>query len=330
MCSRVLYVGQDDLVVTGRSMDWMIPTGSNIWALPAGLTRDGAAAVNSFSWTSVHGSVVSTMYDGVTVDGVNDAGLAANALYLSVATYPKRDPAIPGLSVAAWTQYALDMFSSVAEAVEGMSTPPYGLVSPVLPGGHAATGHLALSDATGDSAIFEYLDGDLVVHHGADFTVMTNDPTYDEQLALCAYWDQVGGNAMLPGTERPADRFVRARYYLNGSTFSGDAVQGLAEVFAIVRNVSVPMIQSTPDKPNVAPTLWRTAVDQRSLTYYWEGTNRPTCSGSSSPISIYRPEPRSSDSRPRTAPPGPVRCRTTSSIPSSSPICPRSPEPRLR
>jgi choloylglycine hydrolase len=262
----VLYAGQDNLVITGRSMDWMIPTGSNIWVLPAGLTRDGAAAVNSFSWTSAHGSVVSTMYD---------AGLGANALYLSAATYPTRDPAVPGLSVAAWTQYALDTFSSVAEAVDGLTIPPFGLVSPVLPGGHAATGHLALSDATGDSAIFEYLDGELVVHHGAEFTVMTNDPTYSEQLALCTYWDEVGGNAMLPGTERPADRFVRARYYLNGATLSGDAARGLAEVFAIVRNASVPMIQSTPDKPNVAPTLWRTAIDHRSLTYYWEATNQP-------------------------------------------------------
>jgi penicillin V acylase-like amidase (Ntn superfamily) len=275
MCTRVLYVGQDDLVITGRSMDWMVPTGSNIWALPAGLTRDGAAAHNSFSWTSAHGSVVSTMYDGVTVDGVNDTGLGAHALYLSAAQYPKRDLAVPGLSVAAWTQYALDMFSSVAEAVEELADPPFGLVSPVLPGGHAATGHLALSDATGDSAIFEYLDGKLVIHHGSEFAVMTNDPTYDQQLALCDYWDQVGGNAMLPGTERPADRFVRARYYLNGSTLSGDAARGLAEVFAIVRNASVPMIQSTPDKPNVAPTLWRTAIDHRSLTYYWEGTNQP-------------------------------------------------------
>ena len=154
MCSRVLYVGEDGLVVTGRSMDWMIPTQSNIWALPAGLHRDGAAAVNSFSWVSAHGSLVTTMYDGVTVDGINDAGLGANALYLSSATYPKRDAATPGLSVAAWTQYALDMFASVAEAVEGLSAPPYGVVSPLLPGGHAATGHLALSDATGDSAIF--------------------------------------------------------------------------------------------------------------------------------------------------------------------------------
>ena len=275
MCSRVLYVGEDGLVVTGRSMDWMIPTESNLWALPAGLTRDGAAAVNSFAWTSVHGSLVTAMYDGVTIDGVNAAGLAANALYLSSARYPERDTSVPGLSVAAWTQYALDMFASVTEAVDGLGTPPYEVVSPVLPGGHAATGHLALSDATGDSAILEYLDGELVVHHGADFTVMTNDPTYDQQLALCVYWDEVGGDAMLPGTERPADRFIRARYYLDGSTSTGDAASGLAEVFAIVRNVSVPMIESRPDKPNVAPTLWRTAIDHRSLTYYWESTSQP-------------------------------------------------------
>jgi penicillin V acylase-like amidase (Ntn superfamily) len=275
MCTRVLYVGQDGLVITGRSLDWMIPTGSNIWALPAGLNRDGAAAVNSYSWTSLHGSVISTMYDGVTLDGINSAGLGANALYLAAANYPERNDSVPGLSVAAWTQYALDMFSSVAEAVEGLTAPPFQVVSPVLPGGHSATGHLALSDASGDSAIFEYLDGVLVVHHGAEFTVMTNDPTYDEQLALCVYWDEVGGNAMLPGTERPADRFVRARYYLKGSTFSGDAARGVAEVFAIVRNASVPMIQSTPERPNVAPTLWRTAIDHRSLTYYWEATNQP-------------------------------------------------------
>ncbi len=275
MCTRVLYIGQDGLVITGRSLDWMIPTGSNIWALPAGLDRQGAAATNPFTWTSAHGSVISTMYDGATLDGVNDAGLGANVLYLAAAGYPRRDPDVPGLSVAAWTQYALDAYPSVAEAVAGLADPPFQLVSPVLPGGYAATGHLALSDASGDSAILEYLDGSLVVHHGPEYTVMTNDPTYDEQLALCVYWDEVGGSAMLPGTERPADRFVRARYYLNGSTFSGDAQRGVAEVFAIVRNASVPMIQSTPEKPNVAPTLWRTAIDHRSLTYYWEATDRP-------------------------------------------------------
>jgi penicillin V acylase-like amidase (Ntn superfamily) len=275
MCTRVLYVGLDALVITGRSMDWMTATGSNIWSLPSGLPRDGAAQLNPFSWRSQHGSVISSMYDGVTVDGVNDAGLGANALYLSAAHYPTRDPSIPGLSVAAWTQYALDMFATVAEAVESLSDPPFQVVSPVLPGGHAATGHLALSDATGDSAIFEYLDGQLVVHHGSEYVVMTNDPTYEQQLALCTYWDEVGGSAMLPGTERPADRFVRAHYYLDGLAPTSDLTRGIADVFGIVRNASVPAIRSTPEKPNVAPTLWRSAIDHRSLTYFWESTSQP-------------------------------------------------------
>lgn len=275
MCTRILYVGQDALVITGRSMDWMTGTGSNIWALPAGLQRDGAAEVNSFSWTSRNGSVVSAMYDGVTVDGVNEAGLGANALYLSAAQYPERDNSVPGLTVAAWTQYALDMFSTVADAVESLRDPPFQVVSPVLPGGHAATGHLALSDSSGDSAIFEYLNGQLSVHHGAEYVVMTNDPIYEQQLALCVYWDEVGGNAMLPGTERPADRFIRARYYLNGLAPTNDLTRGLADVLGIVRNASVPAIHPTAEKPNVAPTLWRSAIDHRSLTYFWESTRQP-------------------------------------------------------
>jgi choloylglycine hydrolase len=275
MCTRVLYRGDDDLVITGRSMDWMIPTGSNLWALPAGLVRDGAASGNSFGWTSQRGSVIATMYDRATVEGVNDAGLAAHALYLASSRYPARDTALPGLSVAAWTQYALDMHSTVAAAVEGLSEAGFQVTNATLPGDEPATAHLALSDASGDSAILEYLEGRLVVHHGPEFQVMTNDPPFDQQLALCSYWDEVGGDAMLPGTERPADRFVRTRYYLQQAPTTDDGDRGVAEVFAIVRNASVPMITASPEKPNVAPTLWRSAVDHRSMTYYWEATNLP-------------------------------------------------------
>jgi choloylglycine hydrolase len=121
MCTRVLYRGDDDLVITGRSMDWMVPTGSNLWALPVGLEHDGATAEHPLRWTSRRGSVISTMYDRATVEGVNDHGLAAHALYLAACRYPERDPALPGMSVAAWTQYALDLFSSVAAAVDGLS-----------------------------------------------------------------------------------------------------------------------------------------------------------------------------------------------------------------
>lgn len=53
--------------------------------------------------------------------------------------------------------------------------------------------HLAISDASGDSAIFEYRDGKLEIHHGRQYQVMTNSPFYNDQLAILDYWQQIGG-----------------------------------------------------------------------------------------------------------------------------------------
>lgn len=77
--------------------------------------------------------------------------------------------------------------------------------------GHDATLHLAMEDATGDSAIVEYVEGKRVVHHGRQFTLMTNDPTYDEQLALLAKQDfsHPSREMPLPGNVNPVDRFQR-------------------------------------------------------------------------------------------------------------------------
>jgi penicillin V acylase-like amidase (Ntn superfamily) len=71
----------------------------------------------------------------------------------------------------------------------------------------AARGRLDTSWFAKDSAIFEYVQGKLVIHHGRKYQVMTNSLTFDEQLALSTYWEQIGGLTMLLGTNRAADRF---------------------------------------------------------------------------------------------------------------------------
>ena len=50
--TRVLYVGDDGLVIAGRSMDWNDDTHTNLWVFPRGMQRDGAAGPNSVKWTS--------------------------------------------------------------------------------------------------------------------------------------------------------------------------------------------------------------------------------------------------------------------------------------
>ena len=142
---------------------------------------------------------------------MNDAGLVANALYLVEADYgDAKASGKPLISVGAWTQYALDNYSTVAEAVEGLEQ---GAVRRRRARSSRmdskAGGHLALADASGDSAIFEYIGGKLVIHHDRKYTVMTNSPTFDQQLAIDAYWKGVNGLSFQPGTIGSADRFVR-------------------------------------------------------------------------------------------------------------------------
>ena len=168
-CTRILYeLGTKDAIV-GRTMDWMVDPNTDLWAFPKGMERDGGVGARSIKWTSKYGSVISSFYNVATVDGINDAGLVANTLYLAEADYgDAKSSTKPEISVGAWTQYALDNFATVAEAVDALSKEPFVIVAPDLPGGAKATGHLALADASGDSAIFEYIGGKLVIHHGAE------------------------------------------------------------------------------------------------------------------------------------------------------------------
>ena len=105
---------------------------------------------------------------------------------------------------------------------------------------------------------------------------MTNSPAYDQQLALAAYWKDIGGSIMLPGTNRASDRFARMSYYINASTQTDDPLLAVATVFSVMRNVSVPIGISTPGKPNVADTLWLTVADQKNKVYYFQDTTSPS------------------------------------------------------
>ena len=274
-CSRVVYRGPDGAVVVGRTMDWEQSLEVNLWAFPAGLERDGNAGARSLKWKSKYGSVAATCYDKLVADGMNEKGLVVNVLYLSSSVYPQFDGTRPTLSIGAWAQYVLDTFATVDEAVAVLKDEPFQLGVLIMPGGHAGTVHLSLADATGDSAIFEYIDGKLVVHHGKQYSVMTNDPSYDQQLALNGYWQEVGGSIMLPGTERPADRFVRASYYLGEAPQTSDEREQIASVFSIIRNVSAPIGAVHAGQPNVAATLWRIVADQKRGVYYFELTDTP-------------------------------------------------------
>lgn len=275
-CSRMVYTGENNIVVTGRSMDWATPMESNLWAFPRGMEKNGNVSGNSLKWTSKYGSVVTSAFEICSTDGINEKGLVANILWLAESKYPARDKNKPGITIAAWLQYILDTCATVDEAVALMQSDSFQIVTTQVPGENRdATLHMSVNDATGDSAIFEYLDGQLSVHHSKEYKVLTNSPSYDQQLAIAGYWNQVGGLDFLPGTNRAADRFARANFYVNALPQTSDDKLAVASVLSVARNTSVPYGISTPDKPEISSTQWRTVSDSKNKLYFFEHALTP-------------------------------------------------------
>lgn len=277
-CTRLVYIGPDNTVLTGRSMDFSIDIPANLWIFPRGMDRNGEVGPNSIKWRSKYGSVAASSWDISTPDGMNEKGLVANMLWLVSSEYPKFDVngKTKGLTISAWGQYALDNFATVQEAVNFFKQEKFAIVSDFIPGTDKfTTVHLSLSDATGDSAILEYIGGKLTIHHDRAHRVMTNDPPFDQQLAIKGYWENIPGQVFLPGTSKASDRFIRASYYLDMIPQTSDPKIAAASVFSIVRNVSVPYGIGTPDQPHLSNTRWRVVADQRNLLYYFENVLNP-------------------------------------------------------
>jgi choloylglycine hydrolase len=303
-CSRLVYQGNLlDGAITARSMDWLDQPDAKLWVFPKGMRRDGGAGQNSITWTSKYGSIITSSYDIATVDGINDKGLVANLLFLVDTDYGEIGPHDKTLSIGGWGQYVLDNYATVGEAVTALEQEPFHIVTatvgelntlrpgsiPALVAENEIVGkqkfslHMALSDPGGDSAIIEYIDGKPLIHHSPEFNVLTNDPTFDVQLALNSYWDKIS-EKFLPGTNKAEDRFIRATYYLKKmnskfnkfiNTLKSNRRNELAAAMGIIRNVSDPL---GLDSFAISTTQWRTLADQKidDLAYFFEYTKNPS------------------------------------------------------
>ncbi|WZO98472.1 linear amide C-N hydrolase [Isosphaeraceae bacterium EP7] len=275
-CSRVLWSGGGRGVYVGRNMDWMEDMKSNLWVLPRGMARDGLAAVNPLRWRSKYGSLVITGYDSVSADGLNEKGLAAHMLYLAETKVGPRDEATPGLAISMWLQYYLDQFGSVAEAVAATESKPFQLLMVTEPSSkQAGAVHIALDDSSGDSAIFECIDGQIRVYHDRNALVMTNEPAFDKQEANLRQYKGFGGDKPLPGTDEPADRFVRAAYYVKHLPAAADERESIAALLSVMRNVSAPFGVTDPARPNVSATQWRAVTNLTGGVLYYDSVTNP-------------------------------------------------------
>ncbi|MDZ5662285.1 linear amide C-N hydrolase [Nocardioides sp. zg-1308] len=280
MCTRILWNTTDVAVLAARTMDWPDSTAPVLTVLPRGMERRGGEVAGTSvvgevgaMWTSRYGSVVTTMYGVGTADGVNEHGLAAHLLYLADTNFGDRDESRPGVHAGLWPQYLLDNAATVTEALALMAGVQVVMMEAE---GHKATVHLALEDATGDSAIIEYLDGERFIHHDRDHIVLTNEPPYAEQRRLLAEQDFSAPSDTTPlaGNVDPVARFQRAAYFTGLLPPPSSERQAVAGVLAVARNVSIPF-GAPYEGFGLYNTEYRTVVDLTNRRYFFELSTSP-------------------------------------------------------
>ncbi len=272
-CSRVTWKTDVQGVFAGRSMDWDELIDPQLVIYPRGLMMDGGVD-GAAKWSSRFGSVVvlGANYGNAAMDGMNEKGLTGHVLYLHATQYEKRDTR-PGVSYLVMLRYLLDNNATVAEALKSLEG---AQVVPIPLHGKIFGTHIAIEDPTGDSAIIEFIRGKMVVHHGPQYAVMTNDPPYDLAMKELKRYKTFGGNKPIPGNIESIERFVRAEYFLKFLPQPKDSEQGAAFMFQIIHNVAAPFgAPYSGGLGEVYPTWWITAADLTNETYYFNMTQNP-------------------------------------------------------
>lgn len=284
-CTRILWNDNNVAVLASRSADWLFPTEPELIAMPRGMKRDGGILdgqqqipVNVAKWTSRHGSVAVSVFDSAVFDGMNDRGLAAHGLWLYASDYGSRDPSRQGIRTTLWTQYLLDNAATVEEAIALQSGIQPVEVPMSFPNGATAVIpiSIAVEDASGDSAIMQYIDGQLVVFRGRDYRVLSNDPSFTDSLAALNTYDFTNASRKtpLPGNTSGLDRFIRANYYAKSlrETSPKSVTGAVASLLSVARNVSPPIGSPLYGPGSQEGTDWRTVSDLTNRVYYFEST----------------------------------------------------------
>ncbi len=275
MCTRVLWNDNGLAITVGRNMDWFEDMHTDIWLFPRGISRNGGVN-NPLKWVSKYGNISVSAYNMMCVDGVNEKGLTVNPLWLAETNFGQRDPKQPALAFSIAGQYLLDNYATVHEVVEMVHQNGFPIVTGAMGSTQRqAAGHFAVADASGDSVIVEFIDGKAVVYHSPQYQVLTNSPTFDQQLENLKKYRFFGGDKDLPGSEQSPDRFVRAARYLKSLPQPSNVRELVAYLMSVMRNVSTPFGVVDPERPNISVTRWRTIADLTHMRYFFESTQSP-------------------------------------------------------
>lgn len=252
-CTRAFLNTAPGNMISARNLDFFGPVDPALIITPRGVAHNGGDDPHAAQWKTKLGSVV-IYADGVfPMDGMNEKGLAGHTLfYTNGSQVQQSNQDKPVIESSAWLSYILDNFSNVNDAVNAIEH-DVRLVAKKMPIDYASdTKHIAIEDVSGDSAIIEIDNGQVHVYHGKQYRVMTNPPSYDQQLKNLAKYDHAT-REQIPGGVEADERLVRATYDLKNLPKPDTKNQAQGFMLSVMHNVEYPI--GTPAGPHEQPVI---------------------------------------------------------------------------
>lgn len=288
-CTRAFMNSYPGYMVSARNLDFFGPVDPSLVIVPRGTAHNGGDVANAAHWTARYGSVA-IYADGVfPMDGMNEKGLAGHTLFYMNGSQAQADnQGKPVLESRAWLSYILDNYATVDEAVKALRE-NVRLVAAKMAIDYASdTKHIAIEDVSGDSAIIEIDNGTVHVYHDKNYRVMTNPPSYDNQLKNLAKYANAK-RSDIPGGLEADERLVRASYDLKNLPQPDNKNQAQGFILSVLNNVAYPIgspaepseqkvidmyakYSKRPDQNKGIGTYWSTVSDLSHGEYHFKST----------------------------------------------------------
>lgn len=228
-CSTFLLEKEHQLLLA-KSYDWIVEDGLVI-VNKRNIAKQAMTSDHPMQWISKYGSVIFTQAGReLPMGGMNETGLAIELMWLDETTYPLPDSRSTVYELQ-WIQYQLDTASSIEEVLLSNNTLR-------IDGNSKSLIHFMIVDNTGNSAIIEFIDGQMVVHARNEMQtpVLTNN-TYRESLEFLNEHQGFGGEKTPIEGFASLDRFVRLSLLLQEFSLSTESAN-LASALRILSSVA--------------------------------------------------------------------------------------------
>ncbi|MGR5285891.1 linear amide C-N hydrolase [Vibrio maritimus] len=275
-CTSAIY-NNGEASLTVRTMDWFGHDDATVVGAGKGITNQYGDTKEAIKTESKYASLkIKSFAPQLVAEAMNENGLVARILYLGN-DYTEMAPdraGVPDVAASQFPNYAVDNFASVADVIGNLNDIDV-IQDKVcdLPGHEneciAAPVHYHLTDASGDSAVIEFVKGEVKIYHGnvtdaASAQYLSNDPEFGFHMNLDKEQTESGS------TIRAYDRRLRAKevvedMYARNVTDNTSALNSLKAAGA---SVFAGYDQLDPYANDVFPTLWTIYTDQNAKEIY--------------------------------------------------------------